>query len=68
MVINKSSQSITTSLGIAGFSAAAKAQPFRYSSASIKSIKKLNAVRVIKGHIAVTYPANSITLLVVPKK
>jgi hypothetical protein len=68
MVINKSAQSITTSLGIAGFSAAAKAQPFRYSSASIKSIKKLNAVRVLKGHIAVTYPANSITLLVVPKK
>jgi hypothetical protein len=68
MVINKSGHAITTSLGVAGFSAAAKAQPYRYSSASIKAVKKLSTVRVLKGHIALSYPANSITLLVVPKK
>jgi hypothetical protein len=68
MVINKTGQAMTTSVGIAGFNAAAKAQPFRYSKSSIKAIKRLNAVPVAKGHITLTYPANSITLLVVPKK
>jgi hypothetical protein len=67
MVINKSGQSVTSSLAIAG-NAATKAQPYRYSGAHLKSIVKLNVVKIVKGHVTVAYPANSVTLLVVPKK
>jgi uncharacterized protein (TIGR03437 family) len=66
MVINKTGQSLSTILTLASFSAAATAQVWTYSPANLNAIVQQPGAAVGGGQIATTFPANSITLLIVP--
>ncbi|MCA0455080.1 MAG: carboxypeptidase regulatory-like domain-containing protein [Chloroflexi bacterium] len=65
MVINKTGNGQTSSLNLANFSAAA-AQVYTYSAANLSQIVRGADVPVNAGSISTTYPAQSITLLVIP--
>ena len=66
MVINKTGADINDAVTLANFSAAASAQAWRYSSANLGAIVRDSDAAVNGGSVALTFPANSITLLVVP--
>jgi uncharacterized protein (TIGR03437 family) len=66
MVINKTGQDLSTTLMLANFSAGATAQVWRYSPANLNAIVQQSGAAVGAGQIATVFPANSITLLVVP--
>lgn len=68
MIINKTGGALPSTMSVAGFSAAAKAAVYRYSGAHAKSIVRGSALPVKSGRLSTTYPANSITLLVLPRK
>jgi hypothetical protein len=68
MVINKTGTSIRAPLLLRHAAAARKARVFRYSSAHLHSIVRGPAVAVDHGHLTTTYPASSITLLVLPRR
>lgn len=67
MVINKTGAEITSSLSVGGFAASPAAQVYLYSPAHLSEIVKGPAALVAAGRLAHSYPANSITLLVIPK-
>lgn len=66
IVINKAGQDLSTALTLANFDAAASAQVWRYSPANLSTIVKEPNVSVGAGQLSTVYPANSITLLVIP--
>ncbi|GII75458.1 endoglucanase [Sphaerisporangium rufum] len=66
MVINKTGGELTAPLSIAGLRGDAKAQRFTYSAADLTSIVRGADLRVHRGRVDAAYPANSITLLVLP--
>src|SRR5205807_4893833 len=66
MVINKTAGAINDSITLANFSPAASAQVWRYTAADLGAIVRDADAPVGGGNIAVVFPANSITLLVVP--
>jgi hypothetical protein len=68
MVINKTAEDQTSSLSIAGFRSLAKAQRYTYSPANLNEIVRGDDLVPARGAIAATYPANSITLLVLPRR
>ena len=68
MVINKTGNDLTSSLALAGFSPGAKAQVYTYSSANLNAIARQPDQTVSTTGLSATYPANSITLVVIPKK
>lgn len=66
MVINKAGQNLSSTLTLANFSAAATAQVWSYSPANLSAIVQQPGVSVGGGQISTVFPANSITLLIVP--
>jgi uncharacterized protein (TIGR03437 family) len=66
MVINKTGQDLSTTLTLSNFSAGPTAQVWRYSSTNLNAIVQQPGVAVGGGQISTVFPANSITLLIVP--
>jgi hypothetical protein len=66
MIVNKSANSLTSQVGLAGFSPSGSAQVYRYSASSPSAIQHL-ADQPVGGNFSATFPANSITLMVLPK-
>ena len=66
MVINKTAQDLTSRLALAGFRPAGPAQAFRYSAANLGAIVSVPAPAVRQAGFTATYPARSLTLLLVP--
>lgn len=67
MVINKTGNDLTSPLSVAGFHGQGRAQRFTYSPADLASITRGADLPVTSGSVSTTYPANSITLLVLPR-
>ena len=68
MIINKTNATQSSALSLANFSAAASAQVFRYSSANLNAIVALPNQAISGTTFTASYPPNSITLVVIPKK
>jgi hypothetical protein len=68
MVVNKTGEDLTSALSIAGFTRNGIAQRYTYSPADLTSIVRGDDVAAKRGAIDATYPANSITLLVLPRR
>jgi hypothetical protein len=66
MIVNKTGGDLTAPLSVAGLPGNAAAQRYTYSPADLNSIVHGSDLTVRRGHVEATYPANSITLLVVP--
>jgi len=67
VVINKTGGDLTSALALTGFRPAAQAQVFRYSAANLSAIVPLPSQAVGPAGFTATYPANSVTLLVLPR-
>ncbi len=67
MVVNKTGNDVTAPLSVAGFTCNDKAQRFTYGPADLTSIVRGDDLAVRGGNVSATYPANSITLLVLPQ-
>ncbi len=68
VVINKTGSAIPAKLGLSGFTAGGKAKVYRYSAAHAHDIVKRKSLGLSHGHLTATYPAGSITLLVLPHR
>ncbi len=66
MVINKTANNLTSAVSLAGVTPAGAAQVYRYSAANLAAIVRQADQPVTAGGFIATFPANSITLLVVP--
>jgi hypothetical protein len=67
MVINKTSEDLTSSLNLSGFSPDANAKMYRYSAANLGAIVQGADQAISANGFSTTYPATSITLIVVPR-
>ncbi|WP_199515365.1 glycoside hydrolase family 44 protein [Nucisporomicrobium flavum] len=67
MVVNKTGDDLTSSLSIAGCRTTGTAKRYTYSPADLSSIVRGDDLTVNRGSAVATYPANSITMLVLPK-
>ena len=67
MVVNKTGTPLTSGITLAGFAAGAAASRYRYSAAVPSAIVHEADVAVAGGAVNATFPASSITLLVVPR-
>jgi hypothetical protein len=67
MVINKTGGDLSSPLNLKGFSGAADAQVYTYGPANLSAIVSGPEASISAGQLVHTYPANSITLLVIPK-
>jgi hypothetical protein len=67
MVVNKTSTDLTASMSVTGLDSDGTAQRFTYSPADLTSIARGDDLALNSGNVNTTYPANSITLLVVPQ-
>jgi len=68
MVVNKTGSDQASPLSVAGFNGNGTAQRFTYSSADLNTIVHGADLAVQRGKINATFPANSITLLVLPAR
>ena len=68
MVINKTGSALRSPIVLRHFAAGRKARVFRYSSAHLHKIVRPGAVAVGHRRLTTTYPASSITLLVLPRR
>jgi hypothetical protein len=66
MIVNKTGQALTSTLTLTNFQPAAAAQVYRYSGANLAAIVQLSNQAVAAGGFTAIYPANSITLVVIP--
>ena len=66
MAINKTGQALTSHITLANFQPASTAQVFRYSAANLAAILHLPDQTLTTGGFTADFPANSITLLVIP--
>jgi len=66
MVVNKTGSDLTSSLALSNFQSSGAAQVWRYSSANASAVVHQADVAVTASGVSATYPANSITLLVIP--
>jgi hypothetical protein len=64
MVINKTAQSLTSTLTLSGFSAAAQAQVYRYGPTNLSAIAHQPNQLVTATGFTATFPENSITLFI----
>lgn len=64
MIINKTGGALNSTLALANYSPAATAQVYRYSSANLAAIQHLADQPVSAAGFSASYPANSITLIV----
>ena len=67
MVVNKTGTALTSTVTLVSFPPGASAQQYRYSAAAATSIVHAADLAVSGGAISATFPAASITLLVVPR-
>jgi hypothetical protein len=67
MVLNKTGEDLTSNLSVAGFRGTGPAKRYTYSSADLTSIVRNDDLAVARGSAVATYPANSITMLVLPR-
>ncbi len=67
VIINKTSQNFTSNLSLKGFNPAPKAQVYTYSEANLGAIVRQSDLGVSAAGFQATYPANSITLVAIPK-
>ena len=67
VIINKTSKNLTSNLSLKGFNPAAKAQVYTYSEANLRAIVRQSDLSVSTAGFKATYPANSITLVAIPK-
>ncbi|MFB9415155.1 glycoside hydrolase family 44 protein [Dactylosporangium matsuzakiense] len=68
MVVNKTGSDQAAPLSVSGFNGGGTAQRFTYSSTSPSSIVRGDDLAVRRGKVDATFPANSITLLVLPAR
>jgi hypothetical protein len=68
MVINKTDAAISAPLRLRHFAAGQRARVFRYSAAHLHDIVRGARVAVDHGRLTTSYPASSITLLVLPRR
>jgi hypothetical protein len=67
MIVNKAiSSAVTGTVSISNFSPAAGAHVFRYSDANLNAIAALPDQAIVANGFTASFPANSITLVVVP--
>jgi uncharacterized protein (TIGR03437 family) len=66
VVINKTNSDLTSTLSLANFAAGASAKVWRYSGANLRAIVAQPDVAVAGGGVSATFPANSVTMLVIP--
>ena len=66
VVINKTGGALTSALSLSGFTPSGNAQVYRYSNANPNAIQNLAAQSLTASGFSATYPANSITLFVIP--
>jgi uncharacterized protein (TIGR03437 family) len=66
IVINKTGNDLSTTLNLANFSAGSAAHVWQYSGANLNAIVAQPDVPVAANALATVFPANSITLLVIP--
>ncbi len=66
MVINKTGQTLTSTVGLTHFSPAPFAQVYRYSAADLSAIVRASDQIVTINGFTAAFPANSITLFVIP--
>ncbi|AGP39841.1 hypothetical protein SCE1572_38325 [Sorangium cellulosum So0157-2] len=66
MVINKTGLPLTSPLDLSGFTPSGNAKVYRYGEANLNAIVNVPDVPVSNTGFTATYPANSITLLVIP--
>jgi hypothetical protein len=67
MVINKTGAAISSKLSIANFTPSGPAGRYQYSGAKPSSIVHRGNVTIQPSGTSLRYPANSITLLVIPR-
>ncbi|MBE9164506.1 glycoside hydrolase family 44 protein [Tychonema sp. LEGE 06208] len=68
VIINKTSQKLTSNLSLKGFKSAGKAQVYTYSEANLRAIVRQSDLAVSGTEFKANYPANSITLVAIPKE
>ncbi|MEV8441679.1 glycoside hydrolase family 44 protein [Actinosynnema sp. NPDC051121] len=66
VVVNKTAEDLTSPLSVAGLDGTGAAQRFTYGPADLGAIVHGGDLPVTDGRVDATYPANSITLLVLP--
>lgn len=66
MIINKSAASLTSQISLASFTSSGTAQVYRYSAANAQQIVQ-QADQAVGSSFSATFPASSITLMVLPK-
>lgn len=66
LAINKTAQPQTSTLSLAGFSAAGAARVYRYAATNLAAIERLADLSIPAGATSVTLAPQSITLLVLP--
>lgn len=67
LVLNKTPNAISDSIGLAGFAAANTAQVWQYSGANLKAIVKQPDLAVSVGALQASFPGYSMTLIVIPQ-
>ncbi|MGB8646585.1 MAG: glycoside hydrolase family 44 protein [Anaerolineae bacterium] len=66
VIVNKTANDLTSSVSLAGLSPALAAQVYRYSTGNLNAIARQSDLPVTSSGFSATFPANSITLVVVP--
>ena len=67
VIINKTNKNLTSNLSLKGFKSAGKAEFYTYSDANLQAIVRQSDLAVNTAGFGATYPANSITLVAIPK-
>ena len=67
MIVNKTNGDLTSTLTLSNFQSSGAAQVYRYSSANLNAIVHEADLAVGAGGIVATFPANSMTLFVIPQ-
>ena len=66
VIINKTANAFTSTVSLAGFTPAASAQVFRYSAVNLNAIVQQPDQAVTASGFTADFPANSITLVIIP--
>ncbi|MEG3935900.1 MULTISPECIES: glycoside hydrolase family 44 protein [unclassified Microcoleus] len=67
VIINKTNKNLTSNLSLKGFKSAGKAEFYTYSEANLQAIVRQSDLNVSDTGFQATYPANSMTLVAIPK-
>lgn len=68
VIINKTASDLTSQLHLTGFHSKSTAEVYRYSGANLQAIERQSNLTVSNTGFQATYPANSITLIVLHPK